>query len=197
MFDTGNPHICEMAPHIASNFLGDCIKLSPGGWGVGGRVCLPANRPVTPYLKTTPRANPLEGLTAFSKCATLNSVGWQVIFRAVPPQIFLRSPSSTFCKAPFSASESYFHTIILFSGWGLVLWKGYQPRFVPRKSSFFEELFKRFLPPEWIPWLMGRWRTQLTACRNVNCRTHEHWHLERILWPYVLARTDVQQIHDR
>ena len=31
----------------------------------------------------------------------------------------------------------------------------------------------------WITRLVGRWRTQLTACRRVNCRTHEHRHFER------------------
>ena len=34
---------------------------------------------------------------------------------------------------------------------------------------------------QWITWLGGRWRTQQTACRNVNCRTYEHRHFERIL----------------
>ena len=34
---------------------------------------------------------------------------------------------------------------------------------------------------QWITWLGGRWRTQLTARRNVNCRTCEHRHFERIL----------------
>ena len=34
---------------------------------------------------------------------------------------------------------------------------------------------------QWITWLGGRWRTQLTARRNVNCRTHEHRHFERTL----------------
>ena len=34
---------------------------------------------------------------------------------------------------------------------------------------------------QWITWLGGRWRTQLTACRNVNCRILEHRHFERIL----------------
>lgn len=28
---------------------------------------------------------------------------------------------------------------------------------------------------------MGRWRPQQTARRHVNCRTHDHWHVERIL----------------
>jgi hypothetical protein len=31
----------------------------------------------------------------------------------------------------------------------------------------------------WITRLVGRWRTQLTACRRVNCRTHEHRRFER------------------
>ena len=34
---------------------------------------------------------------------------------------------------------------------------------------------------QWITWLGGRWRTQLTARRHVNCRTCEHRHFERIL----------------
>ena len=34
---------------------------------------------------------------------------------------------------------------------------------------------------QWIAWLGGRWRTQLTASRNVNCRIYEHRHFERIL----------------
>ena len=34
---------------------------------------------------------------------------------------------------------------------------------------------------QWINWIGGRWRTQLNAWHNVNCRTHEHWHFERIL----------------
>ena len=34
---------------------------------------------------------------------------------------------------------------------------------------------------QWITWLGGRWRTQLTARRNVNCRIYEHRHFERIL----------------
>ena len=34
---------------------------------------------------------------------------------------------------------------------------------------------------QWIAWLGGRWRTQLTARRNVNCRIYEHRHFERIL----------------
>ena len=34
---------------------------------------------------------------------------------------------------------------------------------------------------QWITWLGGRWRTQQTARRNVNCRTYEHRHFERIL----------------
>lgn len=34
---------------------------------------------------------------------------------------------------------------------------------------------------QWITWLGGRWRSQLAASRNVNCRTHEHRHIERIL----------------
>ena len=34
---------------------------------------------------------------------------------------------------------------------------------------------------QWINWLGGRWRTQLNARHNVNCRTHEHRHFERIL----------------
>ena len=34
---------------------------------------------------------------------------------------------------------------------------------------------------QWITWLGGRWRTQLTARRNVNCRTCDHRPFERIL----------------
>ena len=34
---------------------------------------------------------------------------------------------------------------------------------------------------QWITRLGGRWRTQLTARRNVNCRIYEHRHFERIL----------------
>ena len=34
---------------------------------------------------------------------------------------------------------------------------------------------------QWINWIGGRWRTQLNAWHNVNCRTHEHRHFERIL----------------
>ena len=36
-------------------------------------------------------------------------------------------------------------------------------------------------PRQGITWLMGRWRPQQTARRYVNCRTHDHWHVERIL----------------
>lgn len=36
-------------------------------------------------------------------------------------------------------------------------------------------------PRQRITWLMGRWRPQQTARRHVNCRTHDHWHVERIL----------------
>jgi len=36
-------------------------------------------------------------------------------------------------------------------------------------------------PRQGITWLMGRWRPQQTARRHVNCRTHDHWHVERIL----------------
>ena len=34
---------------------------------------------------------------------------------------------------------------------------------------------------QWINWIGGRWRTQLNAWHNVNCRTHEHRQFERIL----------------
>ena len=34
---------------------------------------------------------------------------------------------------------------------------------------------------QWISWLGGRWRTELNPWHNVNCRTHEHRHFERIL----------------
>ena len=34
---------------------------------------------------------------------------------------------------------------------------------------------------QWIIWLGGRWRTELTLWCRVNCRTHEHRHFERIL----------------
>ncbi len=34
---------------------------------------------------------------------------------------------------------------------------------------------------QWIIWLGGRWRTELTPRCRVNCRTHEHRHFERIL----------------
>ena len=34
---------------------------------------------------------------------------------------------------------------------------------------------------QWIIWLRGRWRTELTLRCRVNCRTHEHRHFERIL----------------
>lgn len=40
----------------------------------------------------------------------------------------------------------------------------------------------------WITRLVGRWRTQLTACRRVNCRTHEHRRFERKWRPKVNFR---------
>ena len=44
-----------------------------------------------------------------------------------------------------------------------------------------DECCTKYNTAQWITWLEGRWRTQLTARRNVNCRTHEHRHFERTL----------------
>ena len=46
---------------------------------------------------------------------------------------------------------------------------------------YFSEMILKDNTMQWITWLGGRWRTQLTARRNVNCRTHEHRHFERTL----------------
>lgn len=45
-----------------------------------------------------------------------------------------------------------------------------------KKQNFFN-----YNPERWITRLVGRWRTQQTARRHVNCRTHEHRHFERTL----------------
>lgn len=101
--------------------------------------------------------------------------------------LFLKAIAKVFHY--YSHSIFYLFTLLFFSLMFTYMWVWERVKRVDLRGKLMmkvsikgkKKCIKFFNPRQRITWLMGRWRPQQTARRHVNCRTHDHWHVERIL----------------